>query len=489
MLKNKLRTGGSTILSAFLCVLIGLVIGFIILVVLAFINKNNTYQENAAKYTTNEYAYAEALKVANYLSKNGVDDEVGNVLKGTITRDQLLQITGYIKANKIKPAGKTYTDDELAAAIAAALESESPDAVRDVVPVFKDTLRTVILKPYEFTFGDVISDAYDKGFRAVLQGGWYNMGDEPLGPRSEIADAAPLIMTGLSVAFAFTTGLFNIGAAGQYTLGAFGALLFALVLKCPWYVCMLAAIVFGALWGAIPGIFKAYFNVNEVITSIMFNWIGLYAVNTIMYGGGNSPMYYVKDSKTYRLEVVSPQSRIPDLKATGSNYFIQPATIAIFFAILIAIILWVMLNKTTFGYELKACGYSKTAAKYAGINEKRNIILSMTIAGALAGLGGALYYLSGSVQWNPQDSTALPAVGFNGISVALLASSHPIGSIFSALFISHITMGGSRMEQGIFPKEIANIISGVIIYLCAFMMLFKNRIAKLFTRKEKGGVK
>ena len=200
-------------------------------------------------------------------------------------------------------------------------------------------------------------------------------------------------------------------------------------------------------------------------------------------------MYYVKDSKTYRLEVVSPQSRIPDLKATGSNYFIQPATIAIFFAILIAVILWVMLNKTTFGYELKACGYSKTAAKYAGINEKRNIILSMTIAGALAGLGGALYYLSGSVQWNPQDSTALPAVGFNGISVALLASSHPIGSIFSALFISHITMGGSRMEQGIFPKEIANIISGVIIYLCAFMMLFKSRIAKLFTRKEKGGVK
>ena len=489
MLKNKLRTGGSTILSALLCILIGLAIGFIVLVVLAFINKNNTYQENAAKYTTNEYAYAEALKVANYLNKNGVDEEISGVLNGKITADQLLQITDYIKANKIKPAGKSYTDDELAGIIAAALGHENPDTVRDIVPVFADTLRTVILKPYEFTFGDVISDAYDKGFRAVLEGGWYNMGDEPLGPRSEIADAAPLIMTGLSVAFAFTTGLFNIGAAGQYTLGAFGALLFALVLKCPWYVCMLAAIVFGALWGAIPGIFKAYFNVNEVITSIMFNWIGLYAVNTIMYGGGNSPMYYVKDSKTYRLEVVSPQSRIPDLSATGSNYFIQPATIAIFFAILIAVILWVMLNKTTFGYELKACGYSKTAAKYAGINEKRNIILSMTIAGALAGLGGALYYLSGSVQWNPQDSTALPAVGFNGISVALLASSHPIGSIFSALFISHITMGGSRMEQGIFPKEIANIISGVIIYLCAFMMLFKSRIAKLFTRKEKGGVK
>ncbi len=489
MLKNKLRASGSTILSALLCILIGLAIGFIVLVALAYINKNNTYQENAAKYTSNEYAYADTLKVANYLAKNGVDGEVEGVLDGKLTPDQLLQVTDYIKANKIKPQGKTYTEDELAGTIAAALGSENPAEYLDVVPVFRNTIKTVILKPYEFTFGDVIGDAYDKGFRAVLQGGWYNMGDEPLGPRSEIADAAPLIMTGLSVAFAFTTGLFNIGAAGQYTLGAFGALLFALVLKCPWYVCMLAAIVFGAVWGAIPGIFKAYFNVNEVITSIMFNWIGLYAVNTIMYGGGNSPMYYVKDSKTYRLEVVSPQSRIPDLKDTGTNYFIQPATIAIFFAILIAIILWVMLNKTTFGYELKACGYSKTAAKYAGINEKRNIILSMTIAGALAGLGGALFYLSGSAQWNPQDSTALPAVGFNGISVALLASSHPIGSIFSALFISHITMGGSRMEQSIFPKEIANIISGVIIYLCAFMMLFKSRIAKLFVHKEKGGVK
>ncbi len=489
MLKSKLRASGSTILSAFFCVLIGLAIGFIVLVVLAYINKNNTYQENAAKYVDNEYAYADVLKADNYLTKSGADDEIVSVLKGEITADQLMQVTSYIKTNKIKPAGKAFTEDELAETMAAALGIENPDDIRSAVPVFTDAVRTIILKPYEFSFGDVLSDAYDKGFRAVLQGGWYNMGDEPLGPRSEIADAAPLIMTGLSVAFAFTTGLFNIGAAGQYTLGAFGALLFALVLKCPWYVCMLAAIVFGALWGAIPGIFKAYFNVNEVITSIMFNWIGLYAVNTIMYGGGNSPMYYVKDSKTYRLEVVSPQSRIPDLKATGSNYFIQPATIAIFFAILIAIILWIMLNKTTFGYELKACGYSKTAARYAGINEKRNIILSMTIAGALAGLGGALYYLSGSVQWNPQDSTALPAVGFNGISVALLASSHPIGSIFSALFISHITMGGSRMEQSIFPKEIANIISGVIIYLCAFMMLFKNRIAKLFTGKEKGGVK
>ena len=189
------------------------------------------------------------------------------------------------------------------------------------------------------------------------------------------------------------------------------------------------------------------------------------------------------------MPLITTTSKIPDLSGLGSNYFVQPATIAIFIAVIVAVILWILLNKTTFGYELKACGYSKTAAKYAGINEKRNIILSMTIAGALAGLGGALYCLSGSVQWNPQDSTALPAVGFNGISVALLASSHPIGSIFSALFISHITIGGTKMDQSIFPKEVASIISGVIIYLCSFMMLFKSRISRLFTLKRKGGVK
>ena len=337
-----------------------------------------------------------------------------------------------------------------------------------------------------FAFGDVLSDAYYKGFQRVLLGGWYGMGRVPRGPRSEIAQTAPLIMTGLSVAFAFKTGLFNIGAAGQYTLGAFGALLCALVLKLPWYLCLIGAAVFGALWGAIPGFFKAYFNVNEVITAIMFNWIGLYGVNTIMYGGGHGVMFNEKTSKTWTV-ASSPDSLIPDLKSWGSSYFQRPATIGIFIAIVIAVVLWIVLNKTTFGYELKACGYSKSAARYAGINEKKNIILSMAISGALAGIGAGLYYLSDAAQWEPMVSTALPAFGFDGISVALLASSHPLGTILSALFISHISIGGGFMDAMIFPPEIADIISGVIIYLCAFIMLFKNRIIRLFGRKEKGG--
>jgi simple sugar transport system permease protein len=167
--------------------------------------------------------------------------------------------------------------------------------------------------------------------------------------------------------------------------------------------------------------------------------------------------------------------------------------IAIFLCIIVAIVMYIILNKTTFGYELKACGHNKYAAKYAGINEKKNIILSMVIAGALAGFGAGLYYLAGAVEWKPQESSALPAAGFNGISVALLASSNPIGCIFSGLFISHLSIGGNFMEQKLFPKEISDAVSGIIVYLCAFSMLFKSFVGRGIDalsnlgRKKKGG--
>ena len=134
--------------------------------------------------------------------------------------------------------------------------------------------------------------AYSDGFKQILLGGFYMM---PSGIGKEIVTAVPLIMCGLSVAFAFKTGLFNIGAAGQYTVGAFGGLVFALLLHAPWWLCLIASTVFGAVWGAIPGIFKAYLNVNEVITAIMFNWIGLYMGNDIMYGKGISKVGEILD--------------------------------------------------------------------------------------------------------------------------------------------------------------------------------------------------
>ena len=323
--------------------------------------------------------------------------------------------------------------------------------------------------------------AWDDGFLRIIKGGFY---DFPYGVGKTLTQTAPLIMTGLSVAFAFKTGLFNIGAAGQYTLGAFGGLYCALVLHMPWYLCLLAATLFGAVWGAIPGIFKAYLNINEVITSIMFNWIGLFLVNEIIYARGTGVMYDAHNTRTWKLADNAPEALIPSC-GMSELFHTSNTTIAIFLAVVVAIVIWVVLEKTTFGYELKAVGLNKNAARYAGINERSNIILSMTIAGALAGFGAGLYYLSGGAEWNPLSSTALPAMGFNGIATALLASSNPIGTIFSSLFISHIAVGGAYLPTKYFPPEISDLISGIIIYLCAFSMLFRGKIMSLLMRGVK----
>ena len=322
--------------------------------------------------------------------------------------------------------------------------------------------------------------AWGDGFVRIIKGGFH---DAPYGVGKELANAAPLIMTGLSVAFAFKTGLFNIGAAGQYTLGAYGALYCAIMLKMPWYICLIVATILGGIWGAIPGFFKAYFNINEVITSIMFNWIGLYLVNEIIYGRGSGVMYDAHNTRTWKLATNAPQAQIPSC-GMSELFHTSNTTIAIFLAIIVAIVVWVVLEKTTFGYELKAVGLNKNAARYAGINEKKNVILSMTIAGALAGFGAGLFYLSGGGEWNPLNSTSLPAMGFNGIATALLANSNPIGTIFSSLFISHISVGGAYLPTKYFPSEIADLISGIIIYLCAFSMLFRTLFEKKLIHKK-----
>lgn len=298
--------------------------------------------------------------------------------------------------------------------------------------------------------------------------------------------AAPLIMTGLSVGFAFKTGLFNIGATGQYTIGAFCALTAVIQFQMPWYIGLLAAVIGGALWGAIPGICKAFFNVNEVITAIMFNWIGMFLVNLLI---SNMPKmianYWAgpQSDRTASLAVANPSGMIPKAgldKLMGSNYM----NISIFMVILIAVLVYLVLQKTTFGYELKACGYNRNASEYAGINAKKNIVLSMVISGALAGIGGGIYYLSGTAQYNLVKS--LLAAGFNGIPVALLASSNPVGTIFSGLFISYIQVGGDAMQPE-FAKETIDIIISVIIYLSAFSLLIQEIIRK-FIKADKGNV-
>ncbi len=299
--------------------------------------------------------------------------------------------------------------------------------------------------------------------------------------------AAPLLMTGLSVGFAFKTGLFNIGASGQYTMGMFFALFGAIRLQLPWYACLPLAMIGGAIWGAIPGIFKAAFNVNEVITAIMFNWIGLFGVNLAI---NNIPVMLAdywgsaNRDRTAALGAANPEAMIPKAgldALLNSDYM----NISIFIALAAAVIIFVVMNKTTFGYELKACGMNRSAGEYAGINAKRNIILSMTIAGALAGLGGGIYYLSGTAQYTLMKELA--AAGFNGIPVALLAASHPLGTVFSALFVSYIQVGGEALQPE-YAKEIIDIIIAAIIYLSAFALLMKELIGRAMriSKKEAG---
>ena len=292
--------------------------------------------------------------------------------------------------------------------------------------------------------------------------------------------AAPLVMTGLAIGFAFKTGLFNIGAPGQYLMGAFAALICAICFQLPWPVCLIAAMLAGAFWGMFPGLFKSLFNVNEVITSIMFNWIGLFIVNlSLMNIPKMLPPYWVNSpvkDRTASLKYANPDAIIP--KGGLDKLFDSPyINISILLAIVLAVVVYIILNRTTFGYELKACGNNRESARYAGINAKRNIVLSMVIAGALAGFGGALYYLSGEADYNILK--VLQANGFNGIPVALLANSNPIGIIFSALFISYIQIGGESMQPH-FATENIDIIISVIIYLAAFALLTKSIIGKFF---------
>ncbi len=306
---------------------------------------------------------------------------------------------------------------------------------------------------------------------------------------STLVKACPLLLCSLSVLFAYKVGLFNIGAAGQYVAGAGACLYFALGFKMPWYVCVLAAIVVAAALAAISGILKAYCNVNEVISCIMLNWISLYVVNMLLST--------VKDpSSPYSLALGSTNAAaaLPTLgleKLFANNKYVS---IALPLSVIVAILVWILLEKTKLGYELKATGLNKQAAKYCGMKEKYNIILTMVIAGALAGLGASFYYLTGVEQW-AVTQTSVPGMGFNGIAAAFLGGLHPIGAIFSSYFIQHITSGGAYVDKSMYCSQISDFISALIIYLCGFVFFFKlwmnrmldKRDEKRAMKEEKGG--
>ena len=288
---------------------------------------------------------------------------------------------------------------------------------------------------------------------------------------------APLLMCGLSVLFAYKVGLFNIGAAGQYVAGVCASLYAALAWGWGWLPCILFAIVAGALLGSIVGFLKAYCNVNEVISGIMLNWIALYTSNMILSLQKQEASHY-----TLKLKDFAPQAILPTA-GLDKLFSYDKVSIAIPLAVILAIIVHVVLNRTRFGYELRATGNNKNAAKYAGMAEKRNIILTLIISGGLAGIGGAMLYLTDIEQWSV-TATSVPGMGFNGIAATFLGGLNPIGTIFSSFFIQHITDGGPNVDTNLYCAQISDLITAIIIYLCGFVLFLKTAMNRAIAKSE-----
>lgn len=284
-----------------------------------------------------------------------------------------------------------------------------------------------------------------------------------------------IILTGLSVGFAFKTGLFNIGASGQFIVGGFGAVYIGVMCKdlgsIHWVVALLVGVLFGAIWGLVPGLLKAFFNVNEVISAIMMNYIGMYGVN-----------WFVKSYKPIFNNIRNeskPVMETANIPKMGLDKLFPESSIngGFVIAVLVVILMYIILEKTTFGYELKAVGYNRNASRYAGINEKKSIVLSMAISGAIAGLAGACLYLAGTGK-HIEIVDVVADEGFTGISVALLGLCHPIGILFSGIFIAYLTAGGFYLQLYEFSTEIIDIIVAIIIYFAAYALIVKILMQK-----------
>ena len=291
--------------------------------------------------------------------------------------------------------------------------------------------------------------------------------------------ATPVIMTGLSVAVAFKTGLFNIGASGQYLMGTLATLSIALGIPSSvvpawviWILAFVGGMLAGALWGAIPGLLKALLNINEVLACIMTNWLAANIVTWVFdisnfknVSEGTMTGYIYKTTfngvatSKMGLDKIFPNSQVNG---------------GIIIAIIIAVLMYILLNKTTLGYQLRTCGSNRHAARYAGISDKRNIVLSMAIAGALAAGGASLYWLSGNTEFYWSTYQSLPAAGFNGIPVALLAVSNPIAVIFSGIFMAMLDIVGQNLTGfTAYNEYITDVIISVIVYLSAFALVIR----------------
>ena len=299
-----------------------------------------------------------------------------------------------------------------------------------------------------------------------------------------LVKTAPLLMCALAILFAYKVGLFNIGAAGQYCAGTALSLYAALAWGWSWLPCMLLAMVGGGLLGAISGLLKSYCNVNEVISGIMLNWIVLYLTNMLL-----TNVKEVASPYTVVLADTNPSAVLPSLGLGALFNDNKYVGLALPLSVVIAILVWVVLEKTRFGYELRATGNNRNAAKYCGMAEKRNIILTLAISGALAGLGASMFYLTGYEQWQCTASS-VPGMGFNGIAAAFLGGLHPIGTILASFFIQHITAGGAYVDKSLYCAQISDLISSIIIYLCGFVLFMKHVMnSSIAKREEKAALK
>ena len=329
-----------------------------------------------------------------------------------------------------------------------------------------------------------------RGILIVLGGPFSGGGNSLFQFGNMLFNATPLILTGLSACIAFKTGLFNIGAPGQYLMGAMVTLIVSLSIPSAavpspviWLLALICGTLAGALWGAIPGFFKAYLNVNEVIVCIMTNWI---AANVVSWVFNGSKFINVAESKVnfiMKTEVNNIATATFGLdKIFSGGSVVSYADASIFLAICVAIALYVVMNKTTFGYELKACGYNRDGAKYAGMNEKRNLLLAMAIAGGLAAMGASIWCLNGHQDFKWETYQTLPVDGFNGIPAALLAGNNPIGIIFTAIFLKYINVGGSNLAANTaFNEYVSQLMIAMIVYFSGFA----RYISMLLSTKKK----
>lgn len=313
-----------------------------------------------------------------------------------------------------------------------------------------------------------------EGFLYLIQGGTKSL--ERIG--NTIATATPLILTGLSLTFAFRTGLFNIGTPGQMLFGGLCATVVGHTVNLPrpllLIVLILVAFLGGAIWASVPGILKTLFNVHEVVSCIMMNWIGYWVIYYVVkdyFPNGNK----ATESLPLADAVTLRSGWLSDL--FGGSYI----NLGIIIAIIAVIVIAFILNKTTFGYELKAVGLNKNAAEYAGISVNRSVIFSMMIAGGLAGLAGLTQYLG--VATNMQIGV-MPSQGFDGIAVALLGATTPIGSFLAALFFGLLYAGRGFMSvMTDVPPEIADTIIATIIYFAATSILVERVLDKIASKK------